>query len=237
MVAASYPSYLGRSYLVASSAVDRLRSLGPVNGAPSLADVQTYWQDRAQIVGQLHAAVAHAAEYHGLVCQVALPTTLAAAKTLSAKQSLLDADPAWVLAGTFEALRKIPAPIAGAYAAPLTMSTIAGSNAPALVARACEALEGVAAFRDALAGATGTPNAAADMLLRIATISAAPRDLDRLMVEWIALLDSIGGGTAVNVNTALAAARAKADILIEALADHANASAARWELVKELVQP
>lgn len=236
MFADSYATYIGRPFVVASTALAEFRDLDS-GAAPTASQVVAYWENRGEIVAQLHAAVALAAETQALLCQVALPTTLAGAKALNAARESLSSDPARAVADTFVALRAVPAPIAGAHSVALEMSAVAGSAETATVAPACNAVDSVAAFRDALGEATGTPDAAADMLVRIATISASPRELDGLLVEWVALVDSIVAGTAVDDGAARAAAKAKADLLIETLGAHGDASAGRWALAEEIATP
>lgn len=188
-----------------------------------------------EIVGQLHAAVAHAAEHRALLCQVALPTTLAAAKTI-ADTSSPDIDPARALAATYEALRVVPAPLAGAHVGTLELAALAGAATPPSVAVACQALDEIGALRDAVAATLASPDLALDLVGRAAYIAPSPRDLDHALAAWVNVIDGVTGGTITDPN-ALAAARAKADILIEALGQHAAASEQRWMLAQELVAP
>jgi len=235
MMEASYASYNGRSYTLAIDALTRFTELDPTGGTPAIEDVQTYWLDRAQIVGQLHAAVAHAAEHRALLCQVALPSTLAAAKTIADTTSP-DLDPANALAATYEALRVVPAPVAGAHVGPLELAALAGAPTPPSVAVACQALDEIGALRDAVAATLASPDLALDLVGRAAFIEGSPLDLDHAIAAWVKVIDGVTGGTLTDPE-ALAAARAKADILIEALGEHASASEQRWMLAQELVAP
>lgn len=223
---ASYPTYSGRDYLVAQDALTRFTALGdPAGGGPTLAEVREYWKDEADIVAGLARASAHAADYHGLLCQVALPTALAAAREMSARRAEMAADPAWALASAVEALRALPLPIAH------------GTAGGALeVESACRAAGELAALAGALEEATGAASTPARLLASATAIPTDPRELDRALTAWIALVDRLVVDQ-IDDGEQLAAARAKADILIEALSNAAEGSAARWEMAQLLVAP
>ena len=84
-------------------------------GAPTLADVRGYWAARTEIITELHAAVAHAAAHEGMLCQAALPATLALAKRLDTLGDSL-ADASGSVVTTLEAVRGTGTPTANAYA-------------------------------------------------------------------------------------------------------------------------
>jgi hypothetical protein len=138
-----------------------------------------------------------------------------------------------VIATAFEALHTIPAPSAGAHTGSLTLASATGAALGADVSRACDAVDSVASVRDALQSITGVPNAAADRVLRVATSGPHASDLDRALAEWIAMVDALAASTVLDP-VAAAAARAKADILIEAMSQTSDASSARYALAVEL---
>src|SRR5690606_27976563 len=128
------------------------------------------------------------------------------------------------------------APVAGAYAGgPLAIASLAtdGTSPAADVAPACRALVELAPFADGLI-ASGAVDAKAAHLNAASNLQS-PRTLDRDLVAWIELVDSIVAGTAVDNNAARAAAKAKADILIESLNDHEQAAKTRFDLAHLLV--
>jgi hypothetical protein len=234
MVEDSYPSYNGRSYLVARSHLEAIVDLWVGTAPPTLAGVEHQWKiEEGTKVAALHAALVHAAEHQGLVCQVALPETLSVAKALAARQGGGDEDPSRALATTYEALRALPVPVPGAQAAgSLQLSARLGAGAVVGAQSACRAMGEVGVLGGALGGDAG---AAADLLASAAAIPS-PRELDRAMIEWLELMDAIEAGIIDDEAAALAAAKAKADSLIESLDRHAEASAARWELIQALLE-
>lgn len=236
LLASSYMSFSSRSYVAARSKLQAFTAIDPSGGTPTFDEVVAYWTaERAATITALHDAVAHAADLEGLLCQAAVPVTGSLATALAAMPLTDDSAPA--IATVYEATHTLRDPVAGAYAGgPLAIASLAtaGTSPAADAAPACRALVEVAPFADALV-ASGAVDANAAYLNQASTLAQSPRSLDRDLVAWIELVDSIVAGTAVDNNAARAAAKAKADILIESLNDHEQAAKTRFDLAHLLV--
>lgn len=236
LVTTSYASFSNRTYLAARSQLESFAAIDSGGGTPTYDDLVAYWTtERASTITALHDVVAHAAELEGLLCQAAVPMTATLATELA--KLPLSVEAATALASVHEATRALPAPVAGAYAGgPLAISSLAGAAkpVPADVAPACRALGELAPFADALI-ASGAVDGKAGYLNQAVNSGPSPRALDRDVVAWIELVDAIVAGSVIDSNAARTAARAKADILIEALNAHAQAASSRHDLAHLLV--
>ena len=236
LVATSYASFSARTYVAATGKLEAFAMIDPSGGTPSFDDVAAYWAtERASTIAALHDAVAHAAEIEGLLCQTAVPMTATIATALASMP--MTPESANAIATVYEATYKLHDPVAGAYAGgPLAIASLAATaaNATADVTPACRALTELAGFADHLI-ASGSLDAKAAYLNSATAVAHSPRALDRDLVEWIQLLDAIVAGTVTDNNAARAAARAKADILIESVGDHQQASSTRFDLAHLLV--
>jgi hypothetical protein len=165
-----------------------------------------------------------------------VPTTASLATALAAMP--ITDESATAIATVYEATHTGRDPVAGAYAGgPLAIASLAttGTSPAADVASACRALVELAPFADGLV-ASGAADAKAANLNAASRLAQSPRALDRDLVAWIELVDSIVAGTVVDNNAARAAAKAKADLLIESLSDHEQAAKTRFDLAHLLVE-
>jgi hypothetical protein len=233
MVMTNFPTFEADAYAAAMRHLEAFAALAPT-GSPTMAEVRGYWStDRDTIIAELVAPVAHAAAIEGMLCQAALPATLALAKQLDT--GTMPADASGAVVSTFEAVRGAGTPSANASAGgTLTLSSGSGLTVTPLdVSASCRAVAEIGAFADVLAPFDRTR---ANLIGSAAAIDLSPRTLDRALAEWVSLLDALLAGTTSDEDAALTAARAKADILIEWMGAHHDAAAARFDLAHALVQ-
>jgi hypothetical protein len=236
LVATSYAAFSSRTYVAARGALQSFVAIDASGGTPTYDELVAYWAtERDSTVAALHAAVAHAADLEGLVCQTAVPATATLATVLGTMP--LTADSASALATVYEATQALPSPLAGAYAGgPLAMSALAAASDTAPdAAPACRALAALAPFADGLIASGSVDPNKAGYLNQAAALAPSPRVLDAELVAWVELVDAIVAGTVTDNATARAAAKAKADILIESLSEHEQASSSRYDLAHLLV--
>jgi hypothetical protein len=166
-----------------------------------------------------------AAGYEAMACAAALPTAIAVANGLI---DLSKDENASAATTVIEAATSIVPKVGLVAGGSLAMQTY-GAPAPAGDAElACAAVHQLASLPDTLGSAEGKT-------IRALSVELAAFDARRLEIEiaaWIAAMDAL---VLAPDETQWAAARAKADILIEALGNAGTRTEARWLLAKTML--
>jgi hypothetical protein len=194
-------------------------------GSMSLAIAQ-WGTGRTQLLADIIVATGPggAPGYEAMACTAALPTALAVANGLDLTKDENASAAMTVIEATAEVAPKVGLVSGGA----LALQTY-GAPAPAGDAElACAAVHQLASLPDSLLTAEGK----AIRALSIELSSFDARRLEIELADWIAAMDSIKASPNEN---AWAAAKTKADILVDSLGNASTRTQARWALAADLL--